>query len=93
MDELLFEWDEEKNKRNKRKHGISFELASRIFYDENRIEMPDDEHSLYEERYISIGMIDDVMVVIHTDRQDKIRIISARFALRKERDLYYEQFG
>ena len=93
MDGLSFEWDEAKNQINKRKHGISFETASRIFYDENRIELPDEAHSIEEDRYISIGMVDDILVVIHTDRKDKIRIISARFALKKERSMYYEQFG
>lgn len=93
MDGLSFEWDEEKNKANKRKHGISFETASRIFYDENRIEMPDEKHSLEEDRYISIGRVDDILVVIHTDRNEKVRIISARFALKKERSTYYGQFG
>ena len=93
MDGLSFEWDEEKNRSNKRKHGISFETASRIFYDVNRIELPDERHSLEEDRYISIGMVDDILIVIHTDRNEKIRIISARFARKKERSIYYGQFG
>ena len=90
---LSFEWDEQKNQANKEKHGISFETASRIFYDENRIERYDAEHSLHEDRYISLGLVGDVLFVVHTDRSDSIRIISARHATKSERMEYYGQFG
>lgn len=54
---LRFEWDEQKNALNKAKHGISFETAALVFYDENYIEMYDFEHSLDEDRYIAIGRV------------------------------------
>jgi uncharacterized DUF497 family protein len=93
IDGILFEWDEEKNEINKRKHGIRFELALRVFYDENRLEEYDEEHSKGEDRYISLGYVNGVLVVVHTDRGEAIRIISARPADKKERVKYYEQFN
>ena len=90
---ILFEWDEEKNEINKRKHGIRFELALRVFYDENRLEEYDKAHSEDEDRYISLGYVNGVLVVVHTDRGEAIRIISARPADKKERMRYYGQFG
>ena len=92
IDGFLFEWDEEKNEINRQKHGIRFELALRVFYDENRVEEYDEIHSEDEDRYISIGYVNGVLVVIHTDRGEAIRIISARPADKKERLKYYEQF-
>ncbi|MBO4853300.1 MAG: BrnT family toxin [Schwartzia sp.] len=89
---ILFEWDEEKNELNMRKHGIRFELALRVFYDENRLEEYDESHSEAEDRYISLGYVNGVLVVVHTDRDEAIRIISARPADKKERMKYYEQF-
>ncbi len=55
--ELKFEWDEEKDRINRQKHGISFETASYVFHDEYYIEMYDFEHSMEEDRYIAIGML------------------------------------
>ena len=52
---LLFEYDEEKNRKNVEKHGISFKTAARVFFDYDRIEMFDDEHSIDEDRYNTIG--------------------------------------
>ena len=89
FDDLLFEWDEEKNELNKKKHGIRFELALRVFYDENRLEEYDEIHSEDEDRYLSIGYVNGVLVVVHTDRDEAIRIISARPADKKERVKYY----
>ena len=86
----MFEWDEQKNQSNIRKHGISFELAKRIF--ENPVFTRLDTRECYgEDREISIGMIDGVLVlvVIHTERNEGvIRLISARRATRKERQDY-----
>lgn len=90
---LSFEWDEQKNEANIRKHGISFELALHVFDDENRLEEFDREHSDEEDRYLSIGMAGGILTVIHTDREDAIRIISARPADKKERRRYYGQFS
>ena len=88
---LQFEWDENKNKINRMKHGVSFEVASLVFLDENRIEGYDEAHSLYEDRYHTIGKVRDILFVIFTERKDKIRLISARKANRLERSLYYDR--
>ena len=89
--DLCFEWDDDKNEMNKRKHGISFETALNIFADANRLEEYDEEHSDYEDRFISIGYVNGVLVVVHTDRADSIRIISARYANKQEEAKYYGQ--
>lgn len=88
---MVFEWDEEKNILNQRKHGISFETAAYVFADENYIEMYDFEHSISEDRYIAIGRVGDVLFVVFTERKEKIRLISARLATEAERRLYYDQ--
>ena len=88
---MLFEWDEAKNRTNIRKHGISFELASKVFLDENRIESYDFKHSDYEDRYYTIGKVDTMLFVIYTERKDSIRLISARPAEEEEIDEYYEK--
>ena len=88
---MVFEWDEEKNLLNQRKHGISFETAAYVFADENYIEMYDFEHSISEDRYIAIGLVGDVLFVVFTERKEKIRLISARLATEAERRLYYDQ--
>ena len=88
---MKFEWDEEKNILNRRKHGISFETAAYVFEDDNYIEMYDFEHSMDEERYIAIGMVGDLLFVVFTERGENIRLISARPATERERRLYYDQ--
>ena len=92
MNRLLFEWDDEKAAINLKKHGVSFQTAALVFYDENRIEMYDSEHSLEEDRYNTIGMVEDVLFVVYTERKDRLRIISARLANKKERSMYYERY-
>lgn len=89
---MLFEWDDEKAAINLKKHGVSFQTAALVFYDENRIEMYDSEHSLEEDRYNTIGMVEDVLFVVYTERKDHLRIISARLANKKERSMYYERY-
>lgn len=89
---MLFEWDDEKAAINLKKHGVSFRTAALVFYDENRIEMYDSEHSLEEDRYNTIGMVEDVLFVVYTERKDRLRIISARLANKKERSMYYERY-
>jgi len=89
--ELKFEWDEEKNRINYEKHGISFETAAYVFRDEFYIEMYDFEHSIEEDRYIAIGMVGELLFVVFTERRENIRLISARLATEKERWLYYDQ--
>lgn len=91
---MLFEWDDNKEQINIKKHGMDFTTASRVFDDEYRLEIYDDLHSDYEDRYITIGMIDEITciaMVVYTERgTDVIRIISARKATPKERRKYYD---
>ena len=88
---MLFEWNEPKNKLNFQKHGISFEEAQEIF--KGAVFTLEDNRKDYgEKRDISIGAVENVIivVVVHTKRKDKVRIISARLANKTERKLYYE---
>ena len=89
---LIIEWDDEKYQLNVKKHGIYFEDAARIFLDENRIDDYDELHSDYEDRWKVIGKVRDVLVVIYTERSEKYRIISARYATSDEEDEYYGQY-
>jgi hypothetical protein len=89
-DSVYFEWDEEKEKLNIKKHHISFNLAKKVFNDINRIEIYDIQHSIDEDRYNTIGLVEDVLFVVYTERQDNIRLISARLATEQERRLYYD---
>lgn len=89
---MQFEWDDEKEQKNISKHGIDFSTAALVFNDDYRIEKYDKIHSLYEDRYITIGDINGISIIItvvYTERQDIIRIISARAASKKERETYY----
>ena len=81
----LFEWDDEKERINIRKHGISFFDAMGVFDDEFKIEDYDREHSIEEDRWWIIGLVDDVLFVVYTERGDATRIISARPATKQER--------
>lgn len=93
MDSLIFEWDDNKEKLNIKKHGIDFVTASRIFLDPDRIEYFDEAHSSEEEeRYITIGLVEDVLYVSYTVRTPNIRIISARIANNREREVYYNGY-
>lgn len=90
---MQFEWDDEKEKINIMKHGIDFTTAALIFNDENRLEWYDGKHSVEEDRYITVGIIDDVaylIVVVYTERHEAIRLISARKATKQERRMYYD---
>jgi uncharacterized DUF497 family protein len=90
---VLFEWDNDKEQTNIIKHKLDFTTAAYVFDDENRLEIFDDGHSEYEDRYITIGLINQVPVVVmvvYTERGERIRLISARKATPKERSLYYE---
>lgn len=86
---LLFEWNDEKEKQNIKKHGIPFETAAKVFLDENRIEIFDEAHSIDEDRYITIGLAGDILFVVYTERGTAIRLISARLATPEERKVYY----
>lgn len=90
---MQFEWDDEKNKTNLKKHGLDFELAALVFADPNRMEWYDKKHSYDEDRFITIGEIGGttcVVTVVYTERGRTIRIISARKATAKERSAYYD---
>lgn len=89
---MQFEWDEEKEKSNIEKHGIDFRTAALVFGDSRRIEKYDVLHSIYEDRYITIGLINGtavVVMVVYTERNYTVRIISARLATEREKEAYY----
>ena len=87
---LIFEWDEKKAYQNIKKHGVSFEEAATVFSDPLSITIYDPLHSKDEDRFVILGMSNKnrILVVVHTDRDDRIRIISARKAIKKERKQY-----
>ncbi|MEE3409929.1 MAG: BrnT family toxin [Treponema sp.] len=92
---MTFEWDENKNRANKKKHGVSFEMAVRVFLDEKRIEKLDVEHSTVDEERVNIiGRVSDMLIlfVVVTDKSGRTRIISARKAERDEEAEYYENY-
>ena len=87
---LSFEWDPIKAKRNIRVHGISFDEASTAFKDTLSLTIFDPLHSADEDRLVLIGNSHQsrLLVVVHTERSDKIRLISARKATKHERETY-----
>lgn len=89
---LSFEWDGRKAKSNLAKHGVSFEEASTVFGDPLSLTIPDPAHSQAENRSIVLGQSHQrkLLVVVHTERGDNIRIISARRASQRERKSYEE---
>lgn len=89
---LNFEWDEEKAKANLKNHRVSIGEATTVFSDPFSITIPDPDHSTEEERYIDIGSSDRgrVLVVVYTERETTIRIISCRKATPTERRRYEE---
>lgn len=93
IEDYLVEWDDEKNRKNFKKHGIYFEDAARIFLDDDYIDDFDEFHSDDEERIKIIGRVRDILTVIYTERGEKYRLISARKATKKEEDLYYGQYS
>ena len=95
---VKFRWDDRKNKINFRKHGIYFEDALDVFYDDYRMEFKDLKHSQDEDRRIALGKVEDVLFVVYTERYDSqdeydiryIRMISARVAEPEEEEEYDE---
>lgn len=92
---LRFEWDPNKEQANIRRHGIDFGIASRVFYDRQRVVLYDTRHSDDEDRYTTIGYLPQLgrmIIVMYTMRNgDSIRIISARSASKHEEEVYYDR--
>lgn len=89
IDDFYLEWDENKDRVNKKKHGISFETAKYVFADVNRVEFYNENHStLEEDRYFTLGMVEDILFVVYTERGKNVRLISARIANERERRIY-----
>ena len=85
-------WDDAKNRANKRNHGVSFEEASELFRSgRDYLEIFDEAHSVTEDRFIAIGpILRGLVLVVWTERdEDTIRIISARWATKREQVLYH----
>ena len=95
---MRFEWDEAKNKRNLKDHGISFETASEVFADPLHLSLLDERFDYFEERWITVGTTQKgaIVVVAHLyfsdEAEEILRIISAREAISKERK-QYETYG
>ncbi len=88
---MFYEWDHNKNQINRKKHGLDFEEAMTVFFDERGILFDDPEHSEYEDRFLLLGMSEEtnICIVCHCYRNDDtIRIISARKATKKEMYTY-----
>lgn len=94
---LSFEWDDNKNQINKQKHGVSFEEAKTVFFDEEALLKDDPDHSETEDRFILLGVSveTNVLVVVHCYRAEDtvIRIISARKATKNEEKQYVSSIG
>ena len=94
MDTIRFAWDKKKAEDNRKKHGITFEEAKTVFYDEDARLMHDPEHSELEERFLILGLSNKsrLLLVVHCYREveEVIRIISARKATKNERKQYEE---
>lgn len=89
-----FIWDRDKAAENLKKHGVSFEVAAKVFLDPFGVYSYDDDHSEYEDRYNAIGIVDGVVCVsvFFTDRNGLKRIFSARKAEREELEIYARNF-
>jgi hypothetical protein len=90
MEDVEFEWDDEKAESNLKKHVVSFEEGATIFNDPQIATIFDPDHSVDEERYISIGISvqGNLLVIVHTEREERIRLISCRKATDAERKTY-----
>jgi uncharacterized DUF497 family protein len=89
---VTFEWDPSKAAQNRRKHGVSFHEAATVFGDPLALTYQDPDHSVKEQRFITVGTSSAMrlLIVAHADRSERISIISARKTTRRERT-YYEQ--
>ena len=89
---MEFRWDSRKDRRNQRKHGVSFREAATVFEDPFSTTFSDPDHSVDEERFVTIGMstIGRILVIAHIEYEEEIRIISARPATPSERKFFEE---
>lgn len=89
---MVFEWNEVKARTNLTKHGISFDEASTVFGDPLSMTVHDPSHSGHEDRFVTVGVSSGykLVVVVHADRGERVRIISARYATQHERRNYEE---
>ena len=89
---MEFEWNPEKAESNERKHNVSFHEGATVFGDPLAVTFSDPDHSADEERYITFGLsrFNRPIILSHTERHDKTRIISARLMTRRERKIYEE---
>ncbi|MFN7476348.1 MAG: BrnT family toxin [Burkholderiales bacterium] len=92
---IKFEWNTTKAITNQKKHGVSFEEARSVFYDEFAIQFFDEESSGHEDRFLMLGLSDNanLLIVCHCERDEgeSIRIISARKATKTESKFYFER--
>ncbi len=89
---LKFEWNKSKAKDNYSKHGVGFELAKNVFKDPLAVEFLDDRQDYGEDRFVTIGTADGhILYVAYTERNDVIRIISARRATKLEQETYLQE--
>lgn len=92
MNRIVFEWDDKKAKSNLLKHGVSFEEAQSVFFDDMAIQFWDESHAEKEERFLMLGLSNKlrILLVVHCfrERDSTIRIISARKATNKEMNEY-----
>jgi uncharacterized protein len=90
---VTFEWDPSKAAQNRRKHGVSFHEAATVFGDPLTLTYQDPDHSVHEQRFITVGMSSAgrLLIVAHTDSSERIRIISARKTTRRERSQYEQE--
>jgi len=89
---MHFEWDEQKNQINIRKHGLDFADAPTVFAGAT-FTFEDDRFDYGEDRFITLGMLaGEVVVITHTERSDNVRIISMRKATKYEQKLYFQGF-
>jgi uncharacterized DUF497 family protein len=93
MMQLAFEWHEAKAEANLRAHGVTFDLAKTVFKDPFAIERLDDREDHGEARFVMIGMAEGntLLFVAYTEREERIRIISARSATQNEQEDYFRQ--
>ncbi|CAN5541076.1 BrnT family toxin [soil metagenome] len=90
---MIFEWDQDKAESNFKKHKIAFEEAESVFCDPLSLTIPDPEHSVDEFRFVDIGISKNnrLLIIAYTEREDRIRIITARKATKTERQKYEEK--